>query len=282
MSPGNPTVTLRFYEELGFFLEPERRKGDFATPFHPGDSVKFLIESLGVPHTEVDLILADGRSVGCDHPLRDGERISVYPVFESLDIGPLSRVRPRPLRIPRFVLDVHLGALAKGLRMLGFDSLYSNSLDDRSLPGTGHPPCRTAEGGDAALRPGPARPAVQPVPAVQRTPRGRAQGRGAGQASGGRGPAPPEVPPLPLQRTGLLAGNPLGEHALETGTGPQSLMLYFFLKRSIRPAVSTSFCLPVKNGWQAEQISTLMSLTVERVSITLPHTQVMVVGSYFA
>jgi hypothetical protein len=59
-----------------------------------------------------------------------------------------------------------------------------------------------------------------------------------------------------------------------------SLMLYFFLNRSMRPAVSTSFCLPVKKGWQAEQISTLMSFTVERVSITFPQAQVIVVSSY--
>ena len=59
-----------------------------------------------------------------------------------------------------------------------------------------------------------------------------------------------------------------------------SLMLYFFLNRSMRPAVSNSFCLPVKKGWQAEQISTLMSLTVERVSITFPQTQVILVISY--
>ena len=46
---------------------------------------------------------------------------------------------------------------------------------------------------------------------------------------------------------------------------PYSLILYFFRNLSIRPAVSTNFCLPVKNGWQAEQISTLMFLIVERV-----------------
>ena len=58
-------------------------------------------------------------------------------------------------------------------------------------------------------------------------------------------------------------------------------MLYFFLNLSILPAVSTSFCLPVKKGWQDEQISTLISLIVERVSITLPQAQVILVISYF-
>jgi hypothetical protein len=59
----------------------------------------------GVPHTEVDLILVNGRSVGFDHRLEDGDRVSVYPVFEALDVTPVVRLRPRPLREPRFVLD---------------------------------------------------------------------------------------------------------------------------------------------------------------------------------
>ncbi|MBN1834209.1 MAG: Mut7-C ubiquitin/RNAse domain-containing protein [Spirochaetales bacterium] len=133
MAPDPPEVTIRFYEELNFFLKPEQRKRDCSVPFRPGDTVKFLIESLGVPHTEVDLVLVDGRSVAFSHRLRPGERVSVFPVFESLDIRDLTRVRSEPLRDPRFVVDVHLGRLAKTLRMLGFDSLYSNRMDDRSL-----------------------------------------------------------------------------------------------------------------------------------------------------
>jgi len=126
-------ATIRFYEELNDFLPPHLRKQAFSAVFSPGDTVKALIESLGVPHTEVDLVLADGQSVGFEHRLREGERIAVYPVFESLEIGAVSRVRPLPLREPRFVLDVHLGRLARLLRMLGFDSAYSNQADDPSL-----------------------------------------------------------------------------------------------------------------------------------------------------
>jgi len=133
MAPEEPAVTVRFYEELNFFLKPERRKRASTAAFRPGDTVKVLVESLGVPHTEVDLVLVDGRSVSFAHRLRDGEHVSVFPVFESLDIGGLTRVRSAPLRDPRFVLDVHLGRLAKTLRMLGFDSLYSNSMEDRTL-----------------------------------------------------------------------------------------------------------------------------------------------------
>ncbi len=126
-------VQVRFYEELGEFLPPALRKRSFPAAFHAGDTVKALVEALGVPHTEVDLVLVNGESVPFSHRLRHGERISVYPTFESFDIGPVTRVRPQPLRDPRFVLDVHLGRLAKLLRMLGFDSLYTNHWDDSSL-----------------------------------------------------------------------------------------------------------------------------------------------------
>ena len=126
---------FRFYAELGDFLPPSRRGVAFPHEFRGGPSVKDAIESLGVPHTEIDLILADGESVDFSWPLRDGARVSVYPVFESLDIAPLARVRPAPLREVRFVLDVHLGRLARSLRMLGFDARWSNDAGDAELAG---------------------------------------------------------------------------------------------------------------------------------------------------
>jgi uncharacterized protein with PIN domain/sulfur carrier protein ThiS len=126
-------VTVRCYEELNDFLPPERRRRPFPLALQRGQTVKNLVESLGIPHTEVDLVLVGGRSVGFRHRLADGDRVSVYPVFESLDITAVSRVRPRPLRQPRFVLDVHLGRLARLLRLAGFDSLYSNGWDDGEL-----------------------------------------------------------------------------------------------------------------------------------------------------
>jgi len=54
-------------------------------------------------------------------------------VFEALDITPLIRLRPQPLREVRFVLDGHLGRLAAYLRMLGFDTWYQNHIDDAVL-----------------------------------------------------------------------------------------------------------------------------------------------------
>lgn len=100
----------------------------------PG-SVKDIIESTGVPHTEVDLIIVNGQSVDFDYQVRDGDHISVYPVFESFDISPIVKVRAQPLRAISFVVDVHLGRLARFLRLLGFDTRYDRSFDDAELVG---------------------------------------------------------------------------------------------------------------------------------------------------
>src|SRR3990172_771031 len=127
------TAEFRFYEELNDFLRPRLRKTAFAIGIDRGRSVKDAIESAGIPHTEVDLIIVDGASVGFGHVLRCGERVAVYPVFERLDIAPLQRLRPAPLRDPRFVLDAHLGKLARHLRLAGFDSLWRNDYADEEI-----------------------------------------------------------------------------------------------------------------------------------------------------
>jgi uncharacterized protein with PIN domain len=128
-----PTAQFRFYEELNDHLPPARRKCAFAHAFDGAPAIKDVIEALGVPHTEIDLILVDGRSVRFSHRLRDGERVAVYPMFERFDIRPLHRLRPRPLRRTRFVADAHLGKLARFLRLLGFDTLYSAAVEDTEL-----------------------------------------------------------------------------------------------------------------------------------------------------
>ena len=129
----DPRAQFRFYEELNDFLPPEKRKVTFDYPLQRRASVKDIIEALGVPHTEIEVILANGESVDFGYIVADGDRISVYPVFESLDIRPLLKLRESPLRQPRFVLDCHLGRLARYLRQLGFDTLYRNDYEDDRL-----------------------------------------------------------------------------------------------------------------------------------------------------
>jgi len=124
---------IRFYQELNDFLPEDRRQMAFEHLFCDRVSIKDMIESLGVPHTEVDLILVNGQSVDFSYIVRDRDFISIYPVFESIDISPVLKVRPEPLREPKFVLDVHLGKLAGYLRIMGFDSRYSNAADDETL-----------------------------------------------------------------------------------------------------------------------------------------------------
>lgn len=132
-SPALSRVTLRFYEELNDLLRQDQRKKDIVCEFPGKRSVKDAIESFGVPHTEVDLILVNGVSEGFGYLLKDGDRVSVYPVFESLCLDGITKVRPKPLRTPSFVADVHLGKLARNLRLLGFDTDYRNSRDDAEL-----------------------------------------------------------------------------------------------------------------------------------------------------
>jgi uncharacterized protein len=124
---------FRFYAELGDFLPRARRGVTFPCEFQGGPSVKDVVESLGVPHTEVELLLADGEPVDFSWILRDGARVSVYPAFRSLDVGPVTCVRHAPLPELRFVADGHLGRLARYLRMLGLDTAWQRDASDEEI-----------------------------------------------------------------------------------------------------------------------------------------------------
>ncbi len=126
-------VLFRFYEELNDFLPGNRRKAEFSYEYSGNPSVKDAIESLGVPHSEVDLILVNAEPVDFTYKVRSGDRISVYPVFESFDIKDVQHLRAVPLRTPKFILDVHLGRLAKYMRLCGFDTSYERDLTDREI-----------------------------------------------------------------------------------------------------------------------------------------------------
>ncbi|HBE41089.1 MAG TPA: twitching motility protein PilT [Bacteroidales bacterium] len=126
-------VRLRFYEELNDFLPTARKKEPFLHQFTGNPSVKDLIESLGVPHAEVDMILVNGSSVDFSYKPTDEDQISVYPVFESLDISEVTHLRRRPLRRLKFICDVHLGKMARNLRLLGFDTFFDRNIDDNEI-----------------------------------------------------------------------------------------------------------------------------------------------------
>lgn len=130
---------FRFYKELNDLIPQKFRKKDFEYTFFGTPSVKDAVEAIGVPHTEVDLIIVNSRrSVDFSYRIMHGDRIAVYPVFESLDISPVIRLRPKPLGETRFLADEHLGKLARLLRLLGFDTLYEPSLSQPDMAAVSH------------------------------------------------------------------------------------------------------------------------------------------------
>ncbi|MCX7882139.1 MAG: Mut7-C ubiquitin/RNAse domain-containing protein [Brevinematales bacterium] len=119
------TVTLRLYDYLA--LIAGMRETSLSFPLLP--SVKHLAEHMGIPHTEIDLILVNGNPVTFEALPQDNDRIALYPRWHHIPIPHLQHDPP----FPAFVVDVNLGRLAKFLRMLGFDTLYDNGYQDKEL-----------------------------------------------------------------------------------------------------------------------------------------------------
>jgi uncharacterized protein len=120
-------VLIRFYGELNDLISPDYRQSDFEHCFNGQPSIKDLVESTGVPHTEIELILVNGRSVDFSCQITGGEQISVYPAFSLFDMTAVTKVR-LPLSEVRFVLDDHLGKLTSYLRMIGSDAVNLRDL----------------------------------------------------------------------------------------------------------------------------------------------------------
>jgi uncharacterized protein with PIN domain len=140
--PGTPTesgglmkhhATFRFYADLNDFLPPAHRGVAWEYGFKGRPSIKDAIEAIGIPHPEIELILVDGSAVDFNFTLDDGQHIAVFPRFGRLELVGLPVLRLAMNLPARFVLDVHLGRLASYLRLLGFDSLYSNQAGDEEL-----------------------------------------------------------------------------------------------------------------------------------------------------
>lgn len=128
-----PKGIFRFYEELNDFLPKHRRKIDFEAEFKGKRSIEDIAEALGVPHTKIDLILVNGKSVDFKYILQNKDRVSVYPVFESLNITDVTLLRKIPLRQHKFIADINLGNIVKYMRLLGFDLYYDSLLSTRRI-----------------------------------------------------------------------------------------------------------------------------------------------------
>lgn len=119
---------FRFYEELNDRLPPDMRKRDVEVSLEGEETAREIIERLGVSPVEVDLLLVNGQSVDLDHGVGDGDRVSVYPVFERLNIKGVSRIRENPLRTLRFIVDSELKGLARSLAERGLDVCIRGDL----------------------------------------------------------------------------------------------------------------------------------------------------------
>lgn len=140
MAPGRAArgvvkVRVRCYAELahGGAAGPAAGASEISLHLDRPARARDLLDRLGLDAEEVELILVGGASRGLDYPLHDGDRVALYPVFESFDVAPLLRLRSEPLRDVRFLADAHLGRLARYLRLLGFDTRYENDPGDAAL-----------------------------------------------------------------------------------------------------------------------------------------------------
>jgi hypothetical protein len=124
-------VRLRFHGDLNIFLRSKTGDAMIERQLAEKTSIKDIIESCGVPHPEVDLILIEEQSVDFDHTLISDAKVDVFPV-ENRGTDCTDK-RLQTIGIIKFVVDGHLGGLTRNLRLLGFDVAYSKNADDRQL-----------------------------------------------------------------------------------------------------------------------------------------------------
>lgn len=127
------TAFFRVYAELNDFLPDHRKQVVFRENFSEYESIKHVLESLGIPHPEISLILINGQAVKFSERPDDRDLISVYPAFRNLETDSDDRIKPPRPSCPKFILDSHLGKLAGNLRILGFDVKYQNNFADQEL-----------------------------------------------------------------------------------------------------------------------------------------------------
>ena len=125
-------VTLRCYGDLANLADADR-DGLVHVPLGAPRPVREITSSVGIPATEIDLLVVDGTSVGWDHEVVAGQRVAVYPPFSTLPAGVVSQVRTTPPPSLRFAADAHLGGLADRLRALGHDTWHATDVTGDEL-----------------------------------------------------------------------------------------------------------------------------------------------------
>jgi len=131
-------AAFHFYGSLSYFLPKKQRHKPIVREFNWRGSVKDMVESLNVPHPEIDLLVINDTSVDFDAIVGDGDAVHVYPAGNPALVENRTPLRPPLDGKPCFILDTHLGRLAAYLRMAGFDTLYRNDYPDDELAQVAH------------------------------------------------------------------------------------------------------------------------------------------------
>jgi uncharacterized protein with PIN domain len=121
---------FRLYAGLNDFLPAGLKQKTFSLAFKTPITVGEIVESIGIPLSEIKLVLVNSEPATFYKRLKADDFISMYPAFENIDISSVSEANINAEKMPCFILDSHLGKLAKYLRMLGFDTLYRNDYED--------------------------------------------------------------------------------------------------------------------------------------------------------
>ena len=149
--PSRRFANLRLHGALNDFLPGTMRRGRIEIPVDGTRSVKDAIESVGVPHVEIDVIIVDGRSVDFAYLLRGGEDLDAYTSCLETSGRDILGLRPATDADARFVVDGHLAKLARNLRMAGFDVLWQNDWHDDHIVALAHDGGRTILTRDKAM-----------------------------------------------------------------------------------------------------------------------------------
>lgn len=127
------TASFRFFGALIDFLPVQKKEREIKYSFSGNPSVKDAIEAIGVPHVEVDIILVNNDAVDFTYKIQDTDNIEVYPQMKSSEFQETYSLSVKPDLPFKFVADVHLGKLARMLRMIGFDTVYENNISNSDI-----------------------------------------------------------------------------------------------------------------------------------------------------
>jgi len=90
-------------------------------------SIKDTLEALGIPHTEIERMVVNGRKVNFTHRMKEVDNVLIYPHGTPKNQGPFF------LKPAKFACDVHLGKLARHLRLMRLDTIYKINITDQEL-----------------------------------------------------------------------------------------------------------------------------------------------------